>query len=362
MKPGCEVIAPKENPNDDSVRVLELKVNSGDIVEGGQIIAVLETTKASFDLEAPESGFLYWKTTENDLVPAGQEIARIFGERQSDFEKQSKKLESGPVMTKKAEKLMKESGLSEKDFPGNQRITVSDVEKLVRGKPAPSREDFEETELVSWKSPNAYKFREIEALTRSARNVVSSRVVRLIDFVKINDLLQAWNRRHGSTLSYLELMMNSAAQILAEFPFFNATYTSGKIGFYKKIQVGFAIHIDDQGLKVPVVKNADQISLSAFSAQVKDLTLKYCRDELSAADLSSGTFTVTDLSAKGVVDFDPVIHLNQSAILGLCCANAAGESRLVLAFDHRLGDGLMGAEFLEALEEKAYEKLAENGE
>jgi pyruvate dehydrogenase E2 component (dihydrolipoamide acetyltransferase) len=73
------------------------------------------------------------------------------------------------------------------------------------------------------------------------------------------------------------------------------------------------------------------------------------REELVIADLTGGTFTITDLPGEGVVHFIPVLNERQSAILGLCAARNDGSRDLVLTFDHRLSDGMRAARFLAAL-------------
>jgi pyruvate/2-oxoglutarate dehydrogenase complex dihydrolipoamide acyltransferase (E2) component len=100
---------------------------------------------------------------------------------------------------------------------------------------------------------------------------------------------------------------------------------------------------------VPVVKDAARLSLRDVAVAVRDLTLRYMRDELAIQDVTGGTFTITDLSGEGVVHFLPVLNDRQSAILGLCAERGGTTRDLVLTFDHRLSDGMRAARFLNAL-------------
>jgi 2-oxoglutarate dehydrogenase E2 component (dihydrolipoamide succinyltransferase) len=104
---------------------------------------------------------------------------------------------------------------------------------------------------------------------------------------------------------------------------------------------------------VPVVKNAAALSVRDVAGAVRDLSLRYMRDELTIDDVTGGTFTVTDLSAEGVLSFVPVLNDRQSAILGITAERSGTQSRdLVLTFDHRLSDGMRAARFLGALRDR----------
>ena len=100
----------------------------------------------------------------------------------------------------------------------------------------------------------------------------------------------------------------------------------------------------------PVFKNVDRLSLKDVSNSVKDLSLKYFRGELRLGDLSGGTFTVTDLSAKGIIDFHPVINNMQAAILGICSVMpGTNHFKVILTFDHNMSDGMVAADMLNEL-------------
>jgi 2-oxoglutarate dehydrogenase E2 component (dihydrolipoamide succinyltransferase) len=131
----------------------------------------------------------------------------------------------------------------------------------------------------------------------------------------------------------------------------NGFFAKGRAWTYRDIAVGFAVNAG-KGLRVPIVRNTAQLSQLDVCRAVRELTLRYFREELSMQDVSGGTFTVTDLSGAGVTYFVPVLNDRQSAILGLCAADAAGQQNLVLAFDHRMSDGMRAAAFLGELRER----------
>jgi 2-oxoglutarate dehydrogenase E2 component (dihydrolipoamide succinyltransferase) len=138
------------------------------------------------------------------------------------------------------------------------------------------------------------------------------------------------------------------ARILRDWPELNGWYADGRAWAHTEVAIGFAINAG-RSLRVPIVKQAATASLPDVARAVRELTLKYLRDELAIDDVTGGTFTMTDLSGEGVVHFVPVLNERQSAILGLCAARPDGSRELVLTLDHRLSDGMRAARFLAAL-------------
>lgn len=133
------------------------------------------------------------------------------------------------------------------------------------------------------------------------------------------------------------------------------------MNYYDEVNVGFAVDAGE-GLKVPVIRDADKKELGAIAREIQDLLLAYTSGEITLEAASGGTFTVTDLSGEGVFSFHPLINQRQSAILGVGAEfHAPGSSeglyQLILAFDHRLTEGRAAAQFLKDLRDKlsAYE-------
>jgi 2-oxoglutarate dehydrogenase E2 component (dihydrolipoamide succinyltransferase) len=159
----------------------------------------------------------------------------------------------------------------------------------------------------------------------------------------------------------LAIVAFESSRLLLSHPGFNAYYASGAIHFYEEINIGVAID-GDQGLKVPVLRNADVKSLKDVSAELQTLLLRYVEDKLPPECLAGGTFTITDLSGEGVFTFYPLINQGQGAILGIgseffAPGGGDGMFNLILAFDHQLTEGRRAAKFLRELAQRlqAYE-------
>jgi pyruvate dehydrogenase E2 component (dihydrolipoamide acetyltransferase) len=147
----------------------------------------------------------------------------------------------------------------------------------------------------------------------------------------------------------------STARLLQEFPRLNACCLNEQDLLYKQVNIGYALDAG-LGLKVAVLRNADQLTASAIIEERQRLITGYLNQSLPPADLSGGTFTITDLSGSGIKSFDPLISEGQAGILGISGEFAIGAGQLafhlVLSFDHRLVEGRAAATFLSQLKDQ----------
>lgn len=173
------------------------------------------------------------------------------------------------------------------------------------------------------------------------------------------DLKTRVSQGAGYKISYTDIIVKCAAQSLREFPIVNASLVDGKIHRHNEVNIGIAVALED-GLIVPVIRNVDLKSMSVIREEIVSLSDKARNGELSSAEISQGTFTVSNLGMYGIDHFTPIINPPQSAILGVCqvverAVVMAGSvvvrpmMNLCLSFDHRLIDGAVGARFLARL-------------
>jgi pyruvate/2-oxoglutarate dehydrogenase complex dihydrolipoamide acyltransferase (E2) component len=146
------------------------------------------------------------------------------------------------------------------------------------------------------------------------------------------------------------------ARLLRRYPHLNAYGADGKIHFYEEVNIGYALDAG-QGLKVPVLRNADTKTMNSLVDERRQFVADYLNDAFRPESLAAATFTITDLSGDGVFTFDPLIVEGQSAILGiggdfLLPGMTATAYNLILAFDHRLIEGRMAARFLNDLKDR----------
>ncbi len=164
-------------------------------------------------------------------------------------------------------------------------------------------------------------------------------------------------RREGFKLTYTPFFMIAAAKALKDFPLVNSSVDGDRIILKKDINIGMAVALD-QGLIVPVVKNADTLTLVGMARVVNDLALRAREKKLLPDEVQDGTFTITNLGSFGSLIGTPIISQPQVAILGVgiikkrvVVVNDAIAIRdmvyLSLGFDHRIIDGALGGMFLE---------------
>lgn len=365
MTEPLAVPVPQINPNDEHAIVVRWHVERGAAVRAGQTLVTLETTKTTFDVDAPRDGYAFFEHEPNTEIAVGAPVAWIADTagavrlppappRPGGAPGAETAAQPSARFTRKALKLMKERGLTAADFPGDARVDADAVERASAARAAPqpappqpqaraaAPRDAEPLEL----SPT--KVAEVHALQRVYEQVVPSTVAVALDCRRVDERLQALAGEHGP-VSLLELCIHEAARLLSEWPELNGFYAQRAAWRYRTVAVGFAINLG-RGLRVPVVKRAAELSLRDVARAVRDLSLRYLRDELAIEDVADGTFTITDLSGEGVVHFVPVLNERQSAILGLTAERSGSRTRdLILTFDHRLSDGMQAARFLGAL-------------
>lgn len=157
-----------------------------------------------------------------------------------------------------------------------------------------------------------------------------------------------------------DLVMFAVARALGDFPALNAHLKDGTLRTFGRVHLGVAVDTP-RGLMVPVVRNANLLSLPELSTEIKRLAAACVEGKANPDDLSGSTFTVSNLGAFGIESFTPVLNAPETAILGVCAVTARAvqaadgsvrfEKRLGLSLtmDHQAADGADGARFLKSL-------------
>jgi len=359
MHEPLAVVVPQLNPNDDSAVLVRWHVTPGFKVKTGQTLATLETTKTTFDVSAPGDGYVFFDCAPQSIVAVGTSIAWISSQNTPPAIETKDNAATTPAnkrdsrFTRKALRLMRQHDLRESDFEGSARIDVDTVERVARqrtsqgGQATLSRDD-----KVEPLEQSASKIIEVRTLSEVYRAAIPSTVSISVSVPRTQERLRSAAEVLGGSLSLLEFAIHEVARILADFPDLNSYYADDRAWHHQTIAIGFAINLGNS-LRVPVVHAADQLSQLAIARSIRDLSLRYMRNELTIQDLTGGTFTITDLSSLDVVHFVPVLNARQSAILGICAERSGAGSRdLVLTFDHRVTDGMRAALFLNKLRDR----------
>lgn len=195
---------------------------------------------------------------------------------------------------------------------------------------------------------------------QTAPHVTLTAEVDVTELAKVRkQILEEFERKYGTRLTFTDLITKAVARAILDHPLINSSLQGNEIRIFPDVNIGVAVAVEG-GLIVPVIHNADRKSLAEISTRLKELVEKGRSGNLSSAEISGGTFTITNLGSYGVDIFNPIITPGQSAILGVCRiaekpvvvdGQVAIRSmmNLCLSFDHRVLDGAPAAEFLQTL-------------
>lgn len=175
---------------------------------------------------------------------------------------------------------------------------------------------------------------------------------------RMNELAKKEGSEKISLTAYL---LQIAASCLKRHPYLNASLEDDKINFWNEVNLGIATALEE-GLIVPVIHNADKLSLNALNKQIKELSQRSRNGELTLNDIQGGTFTISNLGMYGIQSFTSIINPPQSAILSVGAIkrkpvvvddedsiNVRPMMMITLAADHRIIDGAVAAHFLSDL-------------
>lgn len=357
--------------------ISEWKVKVGDSVKKGDILLEVETNKITKEIESPCDGIVEQILfEEGDDVEISKTVAVIADGARMEAASDS---ENRTVITPVAKKMAKEQGIDldalAKMYPG-KRIGKKEVLAFVENvsKEAPDQEDRIATPLASPShAPAPAEVTEIpvKGLRRSVasamRNSAYSKphVSMMIDaqldeMLKMKSYLK--NLYPDKKITITGLLALAVRSALQECPYLNGTSTEDTITLSKAVNLGIAVDVED-GLMVPVIKNADALrGLELFEAV--NHVAKCCRDgSLAPSDYAGGTFTISNVGATGVKYFTPIINSPEIGILGVGAARkecTLEEGQIVehtllglsLSFDHAAVDGSPAGKFLKVLKGK----------
>jgi pyruvate dehydrogenase E2 component (dihydrolipoamide acetyltransferase) len=165
-----------------------------------------------------------------------------------------------------------------------------------------------------------------------------------------------WEKQYGFKVSYTEVIVKAVGKALREHPYLNSSLTDAGIQLHSDVNVGFAVAIDE-GLIVPVVRQADHKALVEIARAVRDLSERARLSQLTRDDVGGGTFTISNMGMLGVEAFTPIVNWPECAILGvgrIADRAVVRDGQIVarptmwlsLTFDHRIVDGAPAGRFL----------------
>jgi pyruvate dehydrogenase E2 component (dihydrolipoamide acetyltransferase) len=389
---SVEILMPKLGLTMRTGAVLKWLKEEGDAVETNEPLLEIETEKLSHQIESPASGVLLKKIAlEGEKYPIafvvgyigqpGEQInavaaasgateASSFGEKTSE----SRAVISAPVSAGRvfispvARKLAADLGLEYKQIRGtgpNGRIVKADVQKHANARRtvpvfvAPAEQDEADAIIPYSGIRRAIGDNMLQAWVTipMVTHHVTADMGAMIEY---RAMLNRGVTEKKDQISINDLFLKLTAAALVKMPLINSSLTEDHIILHKRVHLGMATALDN-GLIVPVIRDAHRKNLLALSREAKDKAARARNGGLNLDEIQGGTFTVSNLGGYGSVDlFTPIINSPQAGILGIGrMADAAvpveGEIRirprigLSFTYDHRIIDGAVAAEFIRTL-------------
>jgi 2-oxoglutarate dehydrogenase E2 component (dihydrolipoamide succinyltransferase) len=397
-----EMKVPSPGESISEVEIAQWLVKDGDYVEKDQAIAEVDSDKATLELPAEESGIITLKAEEGDVVAVGEVVCLIdtsaekpagAGKKQEPkkeekpAEKPTSKKEEAPkeepqpkaaekesyatgTPSPAAKKMMDENNLSANQVKGtgkDGRILKSDIlDALSAGI---STENFQ----TGWGGTRNDERKKMSMLRRKvAERLVSvkNETAMLTTFNEVdmsavmemrNKYKDKFKETHGVNLGFMSFFTKAVTEALNLFPAVNAYIDGDHMVYHDYADVGIAVS-SPKGLMVPVLRNAEQMSLAEIEKEIKRLAIKARDGKLEIDEMTGGTFTITNGGVFGSMLSTPIINPPQSAILGMhniverpIAVNGKVEIRPVmyvaLSYDHRIIDGKESVGFLYKIKE-----------
>lgn len=376
----------------------------GDKVKSGDLVAEVETDKATMDFESFQEGtVLYIGVEEGKAVPVDGIIA-VFGKEGEDYKSlltdapvaaapiveaatsapaanaapaavsapapvvnasSDSRVKASPL----AKKIAEEKGIDLSQVKGsaeNGRIIKKDVEDFKPGSSTSSNKQANIT-LPTYIGQEKYT----EVPVSQMRKVIAKRLAEskfsaphfylkmTVDMTAAMDARVKMNEVAQVKISFNDIVLKAVAVALKQHPNVNSSWLGDKIRYNEHVNIGVAVAVED-GLLVPVVRFADGKSLSHISAEVKDFAQRAKDKKLQPSDWEGSTFTISNLGMFGIDEFTAIINPPDACILAVGGIQAvpvvkngqvvAGNvMKLTLSCDHRVVDGATGAAFLQTV-------------
>jgi pyruvate dehydrogenase E2 component (dihydrolipoamide acetyltransferase) len=403
----AEVTMPRLSDTMEEGTIATWLKKPGDQISKGEVIAQIETDKATMDLTAFEAGTLQEiLAPEGSTVAIGKPVARIGsgaappsrGENVAAPPSRAENVAAPPPRQEKvaeappppepssdnapdgnvraspvARHIAAEHGLDLANITGSGpqgRVIRADVEAALNQPRPPAKAPagpqssvlspaLDGDERVPLSQMRRTIARRMAESSRTIPHFFLTTVVDATELANLRTQINAQTVDAGIKITFNDLIVKAAALAIRKVPEVNVSFDQDSLIRHTHVHVGIAV-ATERGLIVPVIRDADQKSLGQIASQARDLAERASAGKLQPPDYSGGTFTVSNLGMFGVEQFNAVINPPESAILAVGAvarepANHNGEialrdrMRLTLSVDHRALDGAIGARYLQAL-------------
>jgi pyruvate dehydrogenase E2 component (dihydrolipoamide acetyltransferase) len=379
----------------------------GDAVKSGDLLAEIETDKAVMEFESYFNGTLLYAIDTGTSLEVDKVIA-VLGKADEDWKAiiaesegkanatasastvtstpvevpfvptataesaKSDRLKASPL----AKTMAKEEGIDLAKVIGSGddgRIVKRDIEALLEGKTSQPETAVMPLQTVAAENNNTIGGGYEDVILSQMRKTIARRLseskfsapefyltmeITMDECMKTRVLL---NELSKVKISFNDIVIKATAMALRNHPAINAAWLGDKIRYHQYVNMGVAVAVEE-GLMVPVVRNADLKSLSQIATEVRELATKAAERKLQGPDMEGSTFTISNLGMFGIQEFTAIINPPNSCILAVGGISeklvmkegvpaVSHVMKVTLTCDHRVVDGALGAKFLQNLKE-----------
>jgi 2-oxoglutarate dehydrogenase E2 component (dihydrolipoamide succinyltransferase) len=389
-----DIKVPTVGESINEVSLVKWLKNDGDYVERDEVIAELESEKATFEVNAEKAGILKTVGKEGDTLNIGDTLAQIDetaakpegSKQEAAPKKEASKMVAAEVV-KEQPKQQSQTTTSATDIKATPVASAIIADKKVDPKNIqPSgyngkilKEDVLEALAHPGMKPGTQAFSRDEKKEKMSnlRKTVSRRLVEAknttamlttfneVDMSKIMALRTQYKdkfkEKHGVGLGFMSFFTKAVCFALQEWPAVNAYIDGDSIVYHNYCDISIAVSAP-KGLVVPVIRNAESLSMAEIEKKVVELATKARDNKLALEEMQGGTFTITNGGVFGSLLSTPIINIPQSAILGMHKIEerpVVVDKQIVirpmmylaLSYDHRIIDGRESVSFLVRVKE-----------
>ena len=380
-----EMKVPSPGESIKEVEIATWLVQDGDYVEKDQAIAEVDSDKATLELPAEASGIITLKAEEGDAVAVGAVVCLIDTSASkpegAEAPKQEKKEEAPKVEAPKpvvaetktyatgtaspaAKKILAEKGMDASSVSGtgkDGRVTKEDAVSAVpsMGTPTGGSRGVSRSKMSMLRRKVAERLVEVKnttAMLTTFNEVDMSPIFALREEYK-----DTFKNKHNVGLGFMSFFTLAVVRALKMYPAVNSMIDGNEMLSYDFCDISIAVS-GPKGLRVPVVRNAENLSFRGVEAEIKRLAIRARDGQITVDEMTGGTFTITNGGVFGSMLSTPIINPPQSGILGMhniverpVAVNGKVEIRpimyVALSYDHRIIDGKESVGFLVAVKE-----------
>lgn len=387
-----DIKVPTVGESISEVTLLKWTKNDGEYVERDEVIAELESEKATFEVNAEKAGVLKIAVQEGDTLKIGDLLAKIDDAAAKPAsvippsiekkEEKKKKPEKTTVTEEKSQAPTEEnikatplataiiadkhvdtstiaaSGIGGKILKDDVLAALANPGKITNGKSLFSRDERKEkmSQLRKTISRRLVESKNTTAMLTTFNEADMSRIMEIRSKYK-----EKFKEVHGVGLGFMSFFAKACCIALQEWPAVNSYIDGDNLVYHDYCDISIAVSTP-RGLTVPVIRNAESLSMAEIEMKVIELANKAKENKLSLEELQGGTFTITNGGVFGSLMSTPIINLPQSAILGMhkiqerpVVINGQIVARpmmyLALSYDHRIIDGRESVSFLVRVKE-----------